>query len=97
MQVGLASSAIALLMSLEKLDVLPGDAEDAAVDALLSRQGVAAGSPLTPLADAPPAAQTQTPPPPPPVSITSTSCVPALPAAATAPGTRIGYPEPGDP
>jgi len=97
LQVGFAASAIALLMSLEKLDVLPGDAEDAAVDALLARQGVAAGSPLTPLADAS-TTPTQTPTltPPPPASITSTIYVPASPPPI-AQGTRTGYPAPGDP
>jgi hypothetical protein len=97
---GAMAAGIALLMSLEKLEELPPDnAEEAAVDAILHKQGIDSGAPL-PKAATP---QTHAPPttvqPPPPVSTTPTTYVPASPAsaAATPPATTTGYPTLGDP
>jgi hypothetical protein len=91
LSVGAAAAAIALLMSLEKLEELPPDtAEEAAVDAILHANGVASGDPLPPL-PAPPTAATTT---------TQAHYVPGwqtTPPASTAPVTTIGYPTLGDP
>jgi hypothetical protein len=93
---GLMAAGIALLMSLEKLEELPPDnAEEAAVDAILHKQGIDSGAPLpkapTPQTHAPP---TPTVTPQQPVSITPTTYVPASPgsAAVTPPATTTGYP-----
>jgi len=97
---GAMAAGIALLMSLEKIEELPPDnAEEAAVDAILHKQGIDSGAPL-PKASTP---QTHAPPttvqPPPPVYSTPTTYVPASPAsaAATPPATTTGYPTLGDP
>lgn len=100
LSVGAAAAAIALLMSLEKLEELPPDtAEEAAVDAILHANGVASGDPLPPLASPPTAATTttQTATPPPPASITPTTFVPASPPPSTPPAYTTGYPTVGDP
>ena len=100
LSVGAAAAAIALLMSLEKLEELPPDtAEEAAVDAILHANGVSSGDPLPPLASPPTAATTTTPtpPPPPPASITPTTYAPASPPPPTAPASTIGYPSMSDP
>jgi hypothetical protein len=50
LSVGGAAAVIALLMSLEKIEELPADtAEEAAVDAMLAKQGIDSGAPLPPL------------------------------------------------
>ena len=97
---GAMAAGIALLMSLEKLEELPPDnAEEAAVDAILHKQGIDSGAPL-PKAPTP---QTHAPPttvqPPPPAFTTPTTYVPDSPAsaAATPPATTTGYPTLGDP
>jgi hypothetical protein len=95
---GAMAAGIALLMSLEKLEELPPDnAEEAAVDAILKKQGIDSGAPLPPLPKAAPPPMTRTAPPPPPVYSTPTRYVPASPAPVTNPATSTGYPGLGDP
>jgi hypothetical protein len=100
LSVGAAAAAIALLMSLEKIEELPPDtAEEAAVDAILHANGVASGDPLPPLAPPPTAATTTTPTPtpPPPAYSTPTTYAPASPAPNTVQASTIGYPSMSDP
>lgn len=100
LSVGAAAAAIALLMSLEKIEELPPDtAEEAAVDAILHANGVASGDPLPPLATPPTAAttSTQTQIPPQQAYTTQTTYVPASPPPPTAQAYTTGYPTVGDP
>ncbi len=105
---GLMAAGIAFLMSLEKLEELPPDtAEEAAVDAILKKQGIDSGAPLRPLPQAPTPAPPTPPPsptpttmtvsPPPPAFTTPTTYAPASPAPVTNPATSSGYPGLGDP
>ncbi len=96
---GLMAAGIALLMSLEKLEELPPDnAEEAAVDAILKKQGIDSGAPLPPLpASRPQTPATRTATPPPPAYSTPPRSAPASPAIVTSPVTASGYPSLGDP
>jgi hypothetical protein len=95
---GLMAAGIAFLMSLEKLEELPPDnAEEAAVDAILKKQGIDSGAPLPPLQKAAPPPMTRTAPPPQQAYSTPPKYVPASPAPVTNPATSTGYPGLGDP
>jgi hypothetical protein len=99
---GAMAAGIALLMSLEKLEELPPDtAEEAAVDAILHKQGIDSGAPLRPLPQAPtpapPPTPTMTVSPPPPAFTTPTTYAPASNATTSNPATTSGYPGLGDP
>jgi hypothetical protein len=100
---GLMAAGIAFLMSLEKLEELPPDtAEEAAVDAILHKQGIDSGAPLRPLPQAPTPAPPPTPTtvtvsPPPPAFTTPTTYAPASNATTSNPATTSGYPGLGDP
>lgn len=99
---GAMAAGIAFLMSLEKLEELPPDtAEEAAVDAILKKQGIDSGAPLpkapTTVANAPNAYVPPTVTPPPPVSSMPPTSVPASPAITSSPATTSGYPTLGDP
>jgi hypothetical protein len=96
---GAMAAGIALLMSLEKLEELPPDnAEEAAVDAILKKQGIDSGAPLPPLPKAaPPPPSTRNAPPQQQAYSTPTRYVPASPAPVTNPATSTGYPGLGDP
>jgi hypothetical protein len=95
---GLMAAGIAFLMSLEKLEELPPDnAEEAAVDAILKKQGIDSAAPLPPLPKAAPPPTTRTAPPPQQAYSTPPKYVPASPAPVTNPATSSGYPGLGDP
>jgi hypothetical protein len=99
---GLMAAGIAFLMSLEKLEELPPDtAEEAAVDAILHKQGIDSGAPLRPLPQAPtpapPPTPTMTVSPPQPAFTTPTTYAPASNATTSNPATTSGYPGLGDP
>jgi hypothetical protein len=113
MTVGAGAAIIALLMSLEKIEELPADnAEEAAVDAMLAKQGISSGDPLPPLPEASPSPQATTvatsptsyvPPttvttPLPPVSSTSPKFTPvSTPPPPASPAITSGYPSLDDP